>query len=136
MCLFCSLTEMAMKDVLTTLLVAVHDLPQAGRDTRVSSSRIKTIMNSFMHHFSKSERIAHDNAKSQNTVKTNLRTQTPHTEQCCKRPVCSCSALLINDWATLCGGGGCSHLFFVQYSVCVCSYSSTLVGGRGDVWGV
>ena len=121
-----------MKDVLTTLLVAVHDLPQAGRDARVSSSRIKIIMNSFMHHFSKSEHIAHDNAKSQNTVKTNLRTQTPHTEQCCKRPVCSCSALLINDWATLWvgGGGGGAHLFFVQYSLCVCVVL-WLVGGGG-----
>ena len=49
---FGSLSEMAMRDVLTTLLVAVHDLPQAGRDTRVSS-RIEITMNSYMFCFSK-----------------------------------------------------------------------------------
>ena len=40
LCLFCSLTEIAMKDILTNLLVAIHDLPQANRETKVSSGKV------------------------------------------------------------------------------------------------
>ena len=35
-----SLSEMAMKDILMTILKTIQDLPLAHRDTKVSSSKV------------------------------------------------------------------------------------------------